>query len=84
MATVSIVLSVIAGVGAMVLLFKPLFGDKEGFFDCVKFWITPDIFSLFSGQYFEDRWSEMKLGLWIFCVGIAGTGVYFGLTKLFG
>lgn len=62
MATVSIVLSVIAGVGIMVLLFQPLFGDKEGFFDCVKFWITPDIFSLFSGQYFEDRWSEMKLG----------------------
>ncbi len=36
------------------------------------------------GKYFEDRWSEMKLGLWIFCGGIAGTGVYFGLTKLFG
>jgi len=29
MAAVSIVLSVIAGVGVMVLLFKPLFGDKE-------------------------------------------------------
>ena len=84
MATVSIVLSVIAGVGVMALLFKPLFGDKEEFIDCVKFWFTPDIFSLFFGEYFEDRWSEMKLGLWIFCGGMAGTGVHFGLTKLFG
>lgn len=83
MATLSIILGVLAGVGVMVLLFKSLFGDKEEFYDCVKFWFTPDIFSFFSGKYFEDRWSEMKLGLWIFCGGMAGTGVYLGLTKLF-
>ena len=47
MATVSIILGVLAGIGVMVLLFKPLFGDKEGFIDCVKFWFTPDIFSIF-------------------------------------
>lgn len=84
MAIVSIVLSVIAGVGVMVLLFKPIFGDKQEFYDCVKFWFTPDIFSIFSGKYIEDWLSEMKLSLWIICGGIAGTGVYFGLTKLFG
>ena len=84
MATVSIILGVLAGIGVMVLLFKPLFGDKEGFFDCVKFWFTPDIFSLLSGKYIVDRLSEMKLGLWIFCGGMAGTGVYWGLMKLFG
>lgn len=84
MATVSIVLSVIAGVGVMVLLFKPLFGDKEEFFDCIKFWFTPDIFSFFSGKYVEDKWSEWKLGLWIIWGGMAGIGVYLGLMKLFG
>ena len=84
MEIVSIILAVIAGVTVLVLLFKPLFGDREGFIDCVKFWIKPDIFSLFSGEYFEDRWSEMKLGLWIFLGFIAGVGVYAGLMKLFG
>jgi hypothetical protein len=84
MTIVSIILSVTAGVGVLALLFKPFFGDRDGFIDCVKFWIKPDIFSLFSGEYFEDRWSEWKLGLWIFLGAIAGFGVYMGLMKLFG
>ena len=84
MEIVSIILGVIAGAGVLALLFKPFFGDRDGFIDCVKFWIKPDIFSLFSGQYFEDRWSEMKLGLWIFCGAITVLGVYAGLMKLFG
>jgi len=84
METVSIILGVIAGVGVLALLFKPFFGDRDGFIDCVKFWIKPDIFSLFSGEYFQDRWSEMKLGLWFFLGGMAGFGVYAGLMKLFG
>jgi len=84
MAIVSIILGAIAGAAVLVLLFKPFFGDMDGFIDCVKFWFTPDVFSFFSGQYFEDRWSEMKLGLWIFLGGMAGFGVYAGLTKLFG
>ena len=84
MATISTILSVIAGIGVMILLFKPLFGTKEEFIDCVKFWFKPDFLSLFSGEYFEDRWSEMKLGLWILCGVIAGIGVSAGLTKLLG
>ena len=84
MTIVSIILSVTAGVGVLALLFKPFFGCKEEFFDCVKFWFTPDIFSLFTGKYLEDRWSELKLGLWILLGAMAGAGVYAGLMKLFG
>ena len=84
MATVAAVAGLVAGVGVMILLFKPLFGDKEEFIECVKFWITPDIFSLFSGEYLEDRWSELKLIFWLVCGLLTGTGVYAGLMKLFG
>lgn len=84
MAILSIVLGVIAGAAVMALLFKPLFGDKEEFIDCVKFWITPDLLSLLFGEYCKDRWSELKLGLWIFCGVMSGVGVYTGLMKLFG
>jgi hypothetical protein len=83
MTTVSIILGVIAGVGVLVLLFKPFFGDRDGFFDCVKFWIKPDILSLFSGEYIKDRFSELKLGLWILLGAMTGFGVYAGLMKLF-
>jgi hypothetical protein len=84
METVSIILAVIAGTAVLVLLFRPFFGDKDGFFECIKFWFTPDIFSLFFGKYFHDIFSEMKLGLWIFCGVITGIGVHIGLMKLFG
>ncbi len=77
-------MGVIAGMAILTLLFKPFFGDRDGFIDCVKFWIKPDIFSLFSGEYLEDRWSELKLGLWILLGAMAGAGVYAGLMKLFG
>ena len=84
MTTVSIIIGVIAGVGELMLLFKPFFGDRDEFIDCVKFWIKPDILSLFSGEYIKDRWSELKLGLWILLGAMAGAGVYMGLMILFG
>ena len=84
METVSIILAVIAGLGVLVLLFKPFFGNADGFFECIKFWFTPEIFSLFFGKYFRDIFSEMKLGLWFFCGMITGIGVHVGLMKLFG
>jgi len=37
------------------------FDDFDGFFECIKFWFTPDWISLFRGEYFDDRWAEMKL-----------------------
>ena len=84
MTIVSIILSVTAGVGLLALLFKPFFGCKEEFIDCIKFWFTPDIISLFFGEYIKDRLSELKLGLWILLGAMAGAGVYAGLMKLFG
>jgi len=84
METVSIIIAVIAGLGVMVLLFRPFFGNADGFFECLKFWFTPEIFSLIFGKFFRDIFSEMKLGFWFLCGAITGIGVYVGLMKLFG
>jgi hypothetical protein len=47
------------------------FGDWSGFWDCLRFWFTPDWISLFNGEYFEDRWSEAKLFLFaIICFAV--------------
>ncbi len=46
------------------------FKGWEDFWESVRFFLTPDIFSLFNGEYWDDWWGEMKLGLWIAaCVG---------------
>ena len=47
-----------------------LFKDWENFWDCVKFWLTPDIISLFRGEWIEDQWAQVKLSLWlVLCAG---------------
>jgi len=75
-------IGIFAGIAALILLFKPFFGDAEGFMDCVRFWLTPDVFSLFRGEWIEDRWSEMKLGLWLLCGVGTGFAVYAGLSNV--
>ena len=55
-----------------------LFRDWAGFIECAKFWLTPDIFSAFQGQYWEDQWGEMKLWVWV----IACAGCVFGEAHL--
>lgn len=48
---------------------KWIFKCWEGFWECVRFWLTPDIVSMFRGEYGQDWFSELKLGWWIFlCV----------------
>ena len=52
------------GVFTAALLFKLFFKDVSGFWECLRFWFRPDIFSLFKGEWFEDQWSELKLLVW--------------------
>ena len=52
METVSIIIAVIAGLGVMVLLFRPFFGNADVFFECPKFWFMPDFFRFYSANIF--------------------------------
>jgi len=81
---IAMIIGIIVGVAVAALLFKPMFGDRHEFFRCVKFWLTPDIVSLFRAQYGEDWISELKLGLWIGAGGLCGFGAYIGLVKILG
>ena len=64
-------LGIVTGITALILSFKMIFRDSEDFFDCLKFWLMPDIISLFRGEYMDDYFSELKLGLWL-GLGIGG------------
>ncbi|GAA8965820.1 hypothetical protein HpSP79_09240 [Helicobacter pylori] len=37
-----------------VLLYMLLFEDWDDFLESVKFWLMPDIISMFRGKYWED------------------------------
>ena len=68
-------LGFLSGVITAFLLFKVIFSGKDDFFDCVKFWFTPDIVSMFRGDYWDDHWAEFKLIIWLAVSFAVGYGV---------
>ncbi|MEO5715903.1 MAG: hypothetical protein ABIT37_20655 [Luteolibacter sp.] len=66
------------------LLFGIIFTNSEDFLDCVGFALTPDIFSLFRGQYFEDMGKSFRLTAFMVAVGGSGALTYWGLKSLIG
>lgn len=46
------------------------FKDREDFYECIRFWLTPDLISLFRGECVDDWLAELRLGLWVsVCAG---------------
>lgn len=72
----SIALAIITGSVMGYMAYKLLFDNLDEFVHCVKFWLTPDIISLFRGQFYEDMWAEMKLILWLVVTIGCGYGMY--------
>lgn len=59
-----IIISIIVGAAVLVISFKPFFGDFSGFWECVKFWIKPEIFSLFRGYLVRDETWDLAPYWW--------------------
>jgi len=62
---------------------KILFTNWGGFFDAVKFWFKPDLWSWINDEYWEDLIAELKLGiLFALSTGIVW-GEYWLIDKYF-
>lgn len=48
-------------------IFKQFFKSGDEFAEAIKYNFTPDIVSLFKGNYRKDRIAEIKLGAFIMC-----------------
>lgn len=76
------VLGGVAAILVWILFFRLFFSDRDEFLEAIRFWLTPDWFSLWNGEYWADFWAEVKLGLW-FSLGLgAGVFVHFALQHL--
>ena len=58
-------LGLVSGLATLLVTYKLFFRDMHELFDSIKFWLTPDIISLFRGEYLEDTWAEWKLIAWL-------------------
>ena len=66
------------------LLGKLLFKDWSGFIQALRLGLTPNIISLFRGEWTEDVIAEFKLGLFFLISGSAVYGEYMLTLKLIG
>lgn len=69
-------MGILAGIITAVLMYKVIFSGKDDFFECIRFWLIPDIFSMIRGQYWDDHWAQLKLFIWLGASVAAGYSVY--------
>ena len=80
---VLLVVLAVVNIPVHIVLAKLMFGGWEDFKEAVRFLFTPDIFSILTNEYIDDRWAEAKLGMFfILCVAQWFSGL-FVVTKLF-
>ena len=69
----------ILNIPVYLLLGKSFFDSWSGFFECLRFWLTPDWISVLRGESIDDWWSTVKL--FVFVVSCAS--VVYGENKIF-
>lgn len=42
-----------------------LFGGISGLGEAIRFWFVPDLYSYLTNRYFEDKWAELRLFVWV-------------------
>ncbi|AQT66953.1 hypothetical protein STSP2_00091 [Anaerohalosphaera lusitana] len=60
------------------------FRDWDGFWEAIRFWLTPDVFSMFTGEFFDDWWAESKLAAWVILCGACVIGEGLLINTMFG
>jgi hypothetical protein len=61
---------------------KVMFDDWHGFFECVRFYFTPDFFSALRGEWSDDILAELKLFAFVVVCGAVVFGEHIAMVKL--
>ena len=70
MSTTKWILLVAANIPAYLFLGWIFFKDWDDFGECIRYSLTPDIVSLFRGEYWDDERATFKLWFWLLaCAG---------------
>ncbi len=78
-----VVVGILAGLVVAGVLFKPFFGDMEGFMECFETQELSEGVNPETGGGRMDGVAMFKVGLWLALTGGAAYGVYYGLGRLF-
>lgn len=51
-------------------LINTFFENTADFYECIRYVLTPNLFSFFRGEYLRDVYSEFKFGLYMIACGV--------------
>ena len=68
--------SIAVGLGTAAALWMLFFSDLDDFLECIRFWLTPDLWSWYKDEASEDWWAELRFGLWLLISAGVGLAVY--------
>lgn len=60
---------------------KVIFGSFGEFWECLKFWLTPDVISIFRGEWEEDMWAELKMLCFVLACAVLVWGEHWVIQK---
>jgi hypothetical protein len=66
-----------------IILMGMFFGDIGGLFEAIRYWCIPDIISAFRGEFIDDQWSELKLGIYVALCILTVVAEYTAICKYF-
>lgn len=72
---------ILANTPVYLLFGKAVFDDWDGFVECVKYWLMPDIISWLNGEGVDDWWAELKLWWWLAGCAVVVVGKWYALTS---
>jgi hypothetical protein len=64
-------------------LFRLFFKDLPDFIECLRFYFQPNIISLFRGEWEQDWWASLKLGVWATIAVAMGVATHYKLPQIF-
>ncbi len=60
-----LIVLIIANIPLYGALASILFGGKDGFWRSLLYLGTPDLISALKGEFWDDKWAELMMAIWI-------------------
>ena len=77
-----IIAAMAVGILTSAMLFRPFFGEKKDFWECVGYSFMPDFLSWLAKDLQRDYAKSMKLGIFLLICGGAGFLAYAAVESL--
>ena len=79
-----VIIGILCGLLVLALLFRPFFGEKKDFWECVGYILKPNLLSWMDKDLQRDYGKSAKLGVYLLAGGLCGFLAYAFFKSIIG